>query len=66
MLSFNASALWWNEALHGVGRAGLATVLPQAIGMGASFNDELLFQVFTAVSDEARAKSTEFSKQGEL
>lgn len=57
---------WWNEALHGVGRAGLATVFPQAIGMGASFNDELLFQVFTAVSDEARAKSTEFSKQGEL
>lgn len=57
---------WWNEALHGVGRAGLATVFPQSIGMGASFNNDLLFQVFTAVSDEARAKSTEFSKQGEL
>lgn len=48
---------WWNEALHGVGRAGLATVFPQAIGMGASFDDELLYRVFTAVSDEARAKT---------
>lgn len=57
---------WWNEALHGVGRAGLATVFPQAIGMGASFNDGLLYQVFTAVSDEARAKTTEFSKAGGL
>ena len=57
---------WWNEALHGVGRAGLATVFPQAIGMGASFNNELLYDVFTAVSDEARAKTTEFSKEGGL
>lgn len=48
---------WWNEALHGVGRAGLATVFPQAIGMGASFDDALLYEVFTAVSDEARAKT---------
>ena len=43
--------VWWNEALHGVGRAGLATVFPQSIGMAASFNDELLYDVFTAVSD---------------
>jgi beta-glucosidase len=58
---------WWNEALHGVGRAGLATVFPQAIGMGASFNDSLLHEVFTAVSDEARAKSNRFAReQGEL
>lgn len=57
---------WWNEALHGVGRAGLATVFPQSIGMGASFNNDLLLQVFTAVSDEARAKSTQFSKDGGL
>ena len=42
---------WWNEALHGVGRAGLATVFPQAIGMAASFDDALLLDVFTAVSD---------------
>jgi len=48
---------WWNEALHGVGRAGLATVFPQSIGMGASFDDELLYEVFNAVSDEARAKT---------
>ena len=57
---------WWNEALHGVARAGLATVYPQAIGMAASFNDKLLYDVFTSVSDEARAKSTEFSKNGKL
>lgn len=57
---------WWNEALHGVGRAGLATVFPQSIGMAASFDDELLFEVFKAVSDEARAKSTEFGKSGKL
>ena len=57
---------WWNEALHGVGRAGLATVFPQAIGMGASFNNDLLYDVFTAVSDEARAKTAEFSKKGGL
>lgn len=57
---------WWNEALHGVGRAGLATVFPQAIGMAASFNDVLLYDVFTAVSDEARAKSARFRKEGPL
>ena len=52
---------WWNEALHGVARAGLATVFPQAIGMAASFNDELLYEVFDAVSDEARAKNRQFN-----
>ena len=57
---------WWNEALHGVGRAGIATVFPQTIGMAASFDDELLYQVFTAVSDEARAKYTQFRKEGDL
>ena len=55
---------WWNEALHGVGRAGLATVFPQAIGMAASFDDALLLDVFTAVSDEARAKSAQYSENG--
>ena len=58
--------VWWNEALHGVGRAGLATVFPQAIGMAASFDDALLYDVFTAVSDEARAKHNEFRKSGDL
>ncbi len=47
---------WWNEALHGVARAGLATVFPQAIGMAATFNDSLVQEVATAISTEARAK----------
>ena len=47
---------WWNECLHGVARAGKATVFPQAIGMAATFDDELIFRVATAISDEARAK----------
>lgn len=56
---------WWNEALHGVARSGCATVFPQAISMAASFNDELLKEVGTAVSDEARAKYNEYKKFGE-
>jgi beta-glucosidase len=47
---------WWNEALHGVARAGEATIFPQAIGMAATFNDSLLKQVSTVISTEARAK----------
>ncbi|PWK78935.1 beta-glucosidase [Mucilaginibacter oryzae] len=47
---------WWNEALHGVARAGEATIFPQAIGMAATFNDDLLKQVSTVISTEARAK----------
>ena len=47
---------WWNEALHGVARAGVATVFPQAIGMAATFNDSLLYQAATIISTEARAK----------
>lgn len=49
---------WWSEALHGVGRNGLSTVFPSCIGMAASFDDALLERVYTAVSDEARAKNT--------
>lgn len=56
---------WWNEALHGVARSGLATVFPQAIGMAASFNDKLLFEVFDAVSDEARAKNRYANEKGQ-
>ena len=48
---------WWNEALHGVARNGKATVFPQPIGMAASFDEPLLYQVFTAVSDEGRVKN---------
>ena len=55
---------WWNEALHGVARAGLATVFPQSIGMAASFNDSLVYEVFTAVSDEARAKNAYYASKG--
>jgi beta-glucosidase len=55
---------WWNECLHGVARAGLATVFPQAIGLGATFDEELIFRVSTAISDEARAKHHEFVRNG--
>ena len=47
---------WWNEGLHGVGRSGRATVFPQPIGLGATFDTELLNQIGDAISDEARAK----------
>ena len=47
---------WWNEALHGVARAGTATVFPQAIGMAATFDEDLMEKVGDAVSTEARAK----------
>jgi len=56
---------WWNECLHGVARAGVATVFPQAIGLAASFNTELLSEVATAISDEARAKHHEFARRGD-
>jgi beta-glucosidase len=46
---------WWNEALHGVGRSAPATVFPQAIGLGATFDDDLALREATAISDEARA-----------
>ncbi len=55
---------WWNEALHGVARAGLATVFPQPIGMAATFDDDVVFHVFDAVSDEARAKYSYNSSHG--
>lgn len=54
---------WWNEALHGVARAGLATVFPQPIGMAASFDAQAIEQIFQTVSDEARAKYNIFSSQ---
>jgi beta-glucosidase len=54
---------WWSEGLHGVARSGLATVFPQAIGLGASWDDRLLHQVATAISDEARGKHHQFVKK---
>jgi len=55
---------WWNECLHGVARAGLATIFPQAMGMAAAFNAPLLHRVATAISDEARAKFNQAQKLG--
>ena len=55
---------WWNEALHGVARSGLATVFPEPIGMAASFDEKALHEVFVAVSDEARAKRRTLELQG--
>ena len=47
---------WWNEGLHGVARAGVATVFPQAIGMAATFDEPLMHQIGTTISTEFRAK----------
>ena len=55
---------WWNEALHGVARNGSATVFPQPIGMAASFDEPLIEEVFTAVSDEARIKHHQAAESG--
>lgn len=55
---------WWNEALHGVARAGKATVFTQAIGMAATFNGDLMFDISTIISDEARAKHNHFVQNG--
>jgi len=55
---------WWNECLHGVARAGVATVFPQAIAMAATFDVKLIEQVADAISTEARAKHNEAIKQG--
>ena len=54
---------WWNECLHGVGRAGRATVFPQPIGLAATFDAPLVHRVATAISDEARAKHRIFSSR---
>jgi len=65
LLGYNSKAVsrlgipaynWWNEGLHGVARAGEATIFPQAIGMAATFNDSLIKEVSTVISTEARAK----------
>lgn len=55
---------WWNEALHGVARAGSATIFPQAIGLAATFDRDLAHRVATAISDEARAKYEIFAAKG--
>ena len=55
---------WWNECLHGVGRAGIATVFPQAIGMSAMWDEDMMYRIANAVSDEARAKHHDFASRG--
>ena len=55
---------WWNECLHGVARAGRATVFPQAIGMAATFDRELMFRMADITSTEARAKHHDFVSRG--
>ena len=55
---------WWSEALHGYANNDNVTVFPEPIGMAASFNDELLYQIYDAVSDEARAKYHQWINDG--
>ncbi|MDF1550580.1 MAG: glycoside hydrolase family 3 N-terminal domain-containing protein, partial [Bacteroidales bacterium] len=55
---------WWNECLHGVGRSGIATVFPQAIGMAAMWDDSTMFNIATVISDEARAKNNDYINKG--
>lgn len=73
-LKFDADAIerlgipeynWWNEALHGVARAGTATMFPQAIGLAATFDTELLGEIGECVSTEGRAKYNEAKKYGD-
>jgi beta-glucosidase len=55
---------WWNECLHGVARAGRATVFPEPVGLAATWDPGLIFRMATAISDEARAKNNEFIRRG--
>ena len=55
---------WWNEALHGVARAGIATVFPQAIGLASTWNSELMYRIAQAISDEGRAKHHQALRSG--
>lgn len=74
MLRYDAPAIerldipaynWWNEALHGVARAGTATVFPQAIGMAAMFDEELMEKIGDTVSTECRAKYNEYTSKND-
>jgi beta-glucosidase len=73
-MTYNASAInrlgipaynWWNEALHGVARAGLATMFPQAIGMAASFDYELIKETASIISTEGRVKYHEAQRHND-
>jgi beta-glucosidase len=54
---------WWNECLHGVARAGTASMFPQAIGMAAAFDEDMMYKVADIISTEARARYHEFQRQ---
>lgn len=56
---------WWSESLHGVARAGIATVFPQAIGMAAAFDDELIEEIAGCISTEGRAKYNAYSAEND-
>ena len=56
---------WWNEALHGVARAGTATSFPQAIGMGAAFDEEMMQEIGDTIATEGRAKYNAYSMNGD-
>ncbi|MCM1217473.1 MAG: glycoside hydrolase family 3 C-terminal domain-containing protein [Lachnospiraceae bacterium] len=73
-LKYNAPAIerlgvpsynWWNEGLHGVARAGVATMFPQAIGMGAAFDRELMERVGDVIATEGRAKYNAYTEEGD-
>ena len=73
-LRYNAPAIerlgipaynWWNEALHGVARAGTATVFPQAIALAAMFDEDLQEKIGEVISEEARAKYNGQSRHGD-
>ena len=73
-LNYKASAIprlnipeynWWNESLHGLARAGTATMFPQAIGLAATFSEEVLKKVGEIISIEARTKYNMYSAQGD-
>ena len=55
---------WWSEALHGLANNGNVTVFPEPIGMAASFDDQLVYRIFNATSDETRAKYNEAKAKG--
>ncbi|HEX2925399.1 MAG TPA: glycoside hydrolase family 3 C-terminal domain-containing protein [Ruminiclostridium sp.] len=56
---------WWNEALHGVARAGIATMFPQAVAMAATFDEDLIYEIADVISTEGRAKYHNFQKKGD-
>ncbi len=56
---------WWNECLHGVARAGTATMFPQAIALGATFDKDLMYTIGDVISTEARAKYNEYTKEND-